>query len=447
MSGGHDLTGKTTISALLRDMPEGTFVLVARGAQGERSIEVDGSSPSRLLVGKSTSCDLVIDDPEVSRRHLAIELVGAQLRVTDLGSTNGTFIDRLRINEVLLSGGETLRLGATTIAVIRKEDGTPRVLASGSSFGRLIGQSRAMRRLYPLCERLAASNVPVMIEGETGTGKEVLAEALHEQGPRAAGPFVVFDCTTVPASLVESELFGAERGAFTGAVRDRPGVFEQADGGTLFIDEIGDLELSLQAKLLRAVERGEVRRVGSDRWLRVDVRILCATRRDLDRQVQEGRFRDDLFHRLAVARVELPPLRLRSADIELLARHFWTQAGAAGAPPEDLLARWAEEPFPGNVRELKNAIWRHIAIGAEAALPEDDAALANARREVRDTDFIDRVIARDPVLAAGRAEVVAEYERRFLERVLERHGGNVSRAAAATGVARRHLQRLRAKSR
>ncbi|NUO53210.1 MAG: sigma 54-interacting transcriptional regulator [Polyangiaceae bacterium] len=428
-------------------MPEGTFVLVARGAHGESSIEVDGGSPSRLYVGKSASCDLVIDDPEVSRRHLAIELVGAHLRVTDLGSTNGTFVDRLRINEVLLSGGETLRLGGTTIAVVRKADGMPRIPAGGSSFGRLLGQSRAMRRLYPLCERLAASNVPVMIEGETGTGKEVLAEALHEQGPRAAGPFVVFDCTTVPASLVESELFGAERGAFTGAVRDRPGVFEQADGGTLFIDEIGDLELSLQAKLLRAVERGEVRRVGSDRWLHVDVRILCATRRDLDRQVQEGRFRDDLFHRLAVARIELPPLRQRSADIEILARHFWTQAGAAGEPPDDVLGRWTEEPFPGNVRELKNAVWRHIAIGAEAALPPDEAEATSARRPLSGTDFIDRVIERDPTLAAGRAEVVAEYERRFLERVLERHGGNVSRAAAATGVARRHLQRLRAKSR
>jgi two-component system, NtrC family, response regulator HydG len=367
--------------------------------------------------------------------------------VTDLGSTNGTFVDRLRINEVLLSGGETLRLGTTTIAVVRRSDGAPRIIASGSSFGRLIGQSRAMRRLYPLCEKLAASTVPVMIEGETGTGKEVLAEALHEQGPRAAGPFVVFDCTTVPATLVESELFGAERGAFTGAVRDRPGVFEQADGGTLFIDEIGDLELSLQAKLLRAVERGEVRRVGSDRWLRVDVRILSATRRDLDRQVQEGRFRDDLFHRLAVARIELPPLRQRTADIEVLARHFWNQAGALGPPPDDVLARWADEPFPGNVRELRNAVLRHIAIGAEAAFSPGDDDDASEARAVPGADFIDRVIASDPALATGRAEVVAEYERRFLERVLERHGGNVSRAAAATGVARRHLQRLRAKSR
>src|SRR5262249_22135835 len=199
-------------------------------------------------------------------------------------------------------------------------------------FGRVLGASREMRRLYPLCERLAASRVPVVIEGETGTGKEILAESLHEAGPRTAAPFAVFDCTAVPANLMESELFGHDRGAITGAVMTRKGILEEADGGTLLIDEIGDLDLQLQPKLLRALERGEVRRVGGDRWLKVDVRILAATRRNLDVEVQEGRFRDDLFHRLAVARIELPPLRERKGDVAVLASHFSEEMGRPRPP-------------------------------------------------------------------------------------------------------------------
>lgn len=179
------------------------------------------------------------------------------------------------------------------------------------SFGRLLGGSPAMRRLYPLCERLAGSTVPIVIEGETGTGKEQLAEALHEQSSRADKPFVILDCTTIAPNLIESELLGHEKGAFTGAMRTREGVFERANGGTLLIDEIGDLPLELQPKLLRAIERGVITRVGGSKPVVVDVRLLAATRRDLDREVQLGRFRDDLFHRIAVARVELPPLRER----------------------------------------------------------------------------------------------------------------------------------------
>ncbi|MGH7270919.1 MAG: sigma 54-interacting transcriptional regulator, partial [Polyangiaceae bacterium] len=194
-----------------------------------------------------------------------------------------------------------------------------------NGFGRMLGRSAEMRRLYPLCARLAQSEVSVVIEGETGTGKEVLAEALHEASLRAAGPFVVFDCAAVAPSLLESALFGHERGAFTGALAQRIGIFEQAHGGTLFIDEIGELDALLQPKLLRAIERGEVQRVGSSRWEKVDVRILAATRRNLDREVHAGRFRDDLFFRLAVVRIELPPLRERHGDVAVLSAHFWGQ--------------------------------------------------------------------------------------------------------------------------
>ena len=282
----------------------------------------DSSRPSSVLVGQSAACDVKLADQEVSRRHLSLDFTDKGLRLTDLGSTNGTFIAGLRIGEAYLVGGEVVRLGATTMRIVRLVSNPGAELPNAASFGAMIGESPEMRRLYPLCARLAASNVPVVIEGETGTGKEVLAEALHQASPRSSGPFVVFDCTAVPPSLLESTLFGHERGAFTGAIAQRRGVFEHADRGTLFVDEIGELDLALQPKLLRAIERGEVQRVGSGAWTRVDVRIIAATRRDLDREVQAGRFRDDLFFRLAVGRVELPPLRRRRGDIAVLARHF-----------------------------------------------------------------------------------------------------------------------------
>jgi DNA-binding NtrC family response regulator len=303
----------------------------------------------------------------------------------------------------------------------------------------MVGESREMRRLYPLCSRLAQSDVPVVIEGETGTGKEVLAESLHEASPRGNGPFVVFDCTAVPPSLLESALFGHERGAFTGALTQRRGVFEQADGGTLFLDEIGDLEISLQPKLLRAIERGEVQRVGSNRWTRQNVRILAATRRNLDRDVQAGRFRDDLFFRLAVGRIDLPPLRRRRGDVAVLTRHFWSAlAGEVRPLSPGLVDRFEDYSWPGNVRELQNAIARHVAVGELPPL--------GMLRAVDDTDdVVERVLARDLPLPRARAEVVEEFERRYLERVLDRHDGNVSRAAAASGIALRYFQLLKAR--
>jgi transcriptional regulator with GAF, ATPase, and Fis domain len=294
--------------------------------------------------------------------------------------------------------------------------------------------------LYPLCERLAAANVPVIIEGETGTGKEVLAESLHERGPRSQAPFVIFDCTSVPAALLESELFGHVRGAFTGAVSSRAGVFEQADGGTLLIDEIGDLDLALQPKLLRAIERTEIRRVGGANVIRTDVRVLAATRRDLDHAVQEGTFRDDLFHRLAVGRIELPPLRERHGDVRMLAEHFCRELGGdPSALDPDMLRRWEQDAWPGNVRELRNAVARYLALGELASNP--------ARHTHRSTheDVIDEALRLELPLSQARERVVAEFERRYVEHMLERSQGVVSHAAKAAGVARRHFQRVRAR--
>jgi DNA-binding NtrC family response regulator len=435
----YDTSALTELSTRVADMPDGTFT-IASAAHPHLRLEIDGSAPRPLLVGKSSACDLVIDDPTVSRRHCALEVVGARLRVTDLGSSNGTTVQGVAIREAFLRGGEALEIGATALVVTRNQAGRNPVVPHATGFGRLLGESRVMRRLYPLCAKLAASRVPLLVEGETGTGKEVLAEAIHEQGPLASAPFIVFDCTAVPATLVESELFGHERGSFTGATGSRKGVFEQADGGTLFVDEIGDLEPALQPKLLRAIERGEIRRVGGDRWTSVNVRVISATRRDLDREIQAGRFRDDLFHRLAVARIELPPLRARVDDIPLLAEHFRRKEGGVDPIPPEVLARWKDESWPGNVRELRNAVARLVALGV-------DARAAGTTADSAPRDVIADVIARNLPLSQARAAVVEEFERRYLEAVLASHGGIVTRAAEASGIARRHFQRLRAKGR
>jgi DNA-binding NtrC family response regulator len=305
-----------------------------------------------------------------------------------------------------------------------------------------------MRRFYPLCEKLANSDVPVIIEGETGTGKEVLAESLHEEGTRKAGPFVVLDCTAVPPNLLEAELFGHERGAFTGAVAARRGVFEQANHGTLLIDEIGELDPMLQPKLLRAIERREVRPIGSNRSISVDVRLLAATRRDLDREVQAGRFRDDLLHRLAVARIELPPLKRRRGDIPLLARHFCKDLnGDERFLTKELLLSWEDHPWQGNVRELRNTVARHVALGelASISFASGDGVPGEASAEPNlSDDFLQHVL--ELPLGEARQKVVEEFERRYVHQLLARHDGNVTRAAQSAGVARRYLQILKART-
>jgi DNA-binding NtrC family response regulator len=428
-------------------------LVVVEGFDAGRDLRLDGEEASRVLVGKGPTADFKLVDPSVSRRHLALEVERGRLRVTDLGSTNGTRLDDHEIVDAYARGGELVRIGSTALKVERLAPSPPGGSARGASgFARVIGASAAMQRLYPLCERLAASSVPVIIEGETGTGKEALAEALHEAGPRAAAPFVVFDCTTVAATLVESELFGHERGAFTGASSTRKGMFELAEGGTLLIDEIGDLDLALQAKLLRAVERSEVRRLGGAKPIKCNVRLLAATRRDLEQEVQKGRFRDDLFHRLAVARIELPPLRKRREDIPLLARHFWGALGGADAGlTREVVEAWADRPWPGNVRELRNAVARRIALGdldastkhPSAGTTGENAAPGEATSgEPADIEMAD-VLAMDLPFPKARRMVLDAFVRRYVTRALAASGGNVAAAAASSGVARRYFQILR----
>ena len=323
-------------------------------------------------------------------------------------------------------------------------------LPSAVRFGRVHGASVVMRRIYPLCEQLAATRIPVLIEGETGTGKELVAEALYEKGG-GHGPFVVFDCTTVSSALIEAELFGHERGAFTGAETTRRGVFEEAHGGTLLIDELGDLELPLQAKLLRVLDRGEVRRVGSNVPITVNVRVLAATRRDLDKAIHAGEFRDDLFHRLAVGRIEVPPLRHRHGDVSILARQFARDFGAREIPQASL-TRFEEYGWPGNVRELRNAVLRYAALGEGSVRMLGEEGL--------------RAPARNPQLAANggatahssleelfalpfavaRRKAQDEFDREYVERVLRQHAGNVTAAARASGVALRYFRLVKARA-
>jgi two-component system response regulator HydG len=423
-------------------------VTVLDGRDRGAVIEVSASAPAAALVGQSAACTLRLTDPEVSRRHLSLAATPLGLEVVDLRSTNGVWVNGVRVREAVLAGGERVTIGGSTLEVAaERHRADPPPEATG--FGRMLGQSPEMRRIYPLLARLAASAPPVVIEGETGTGKELVAESIHEMGPRADGPFIVFDCTAVPANLLESALFGHERGAFTGAVQQKKGVFELAHGGTLFLDEIGDLELALQPKLLRALERSEVGRVGSSRFEKVDVRVIAATRRDLDREVQLGRFRDDLFYRLAITRVELPPLRRRTGDIGFLARQFWRDLGGAGLPlPVALFQRYEEYPWPGNVRELRNAIARRLALGDMVDAPGLSPGLGNAPRpgERRDDEgIIEAILAEDLPLPRARERMVDEFERRYIERVLAKHGGNVTHAAAGSGIARRYFNTIRAR--
>jgi DNA-binding NtrC family response regulator len=434
----NELTGLTT------ERPVHTFALqVMSGPDAGKSFVIDSNREGRVLIGQSPACGVRLVDPTVSRRHVALELVGGALRLSDLGSTNGTWVNGLRVFDVVVTGGERIQIGNTVLGVEPRSD-----LAEPSTdqthFGAFIGASAEIRCLYPTMARIASSTIPVVIEGETGTGKEVLAEAMHDLGSRAAGPFVVFDCTTIAVNLMEATLFGHERGSFTGALAAAPGLFEQADKGTLFIDEIGDLDITLQAKLLRAIERSEVRRIGGKNWLRVDVRIIAATRRDLDREVQSGRFRDDLFFRLAVARIELPPLRRRRKDISLLAAHFWKELGGAPAALSgDLLRRLEDYDWPGNVRELRNAITQKITLG-ELSKPRSPVNPAAGEAPApRAGDPIGAIIDQDLPFPIARDKVLDMFERRYVGRILERHGGNVTHAAHASGIGRRYFQTIR----
>jgi DNA-binding NtrC family response regulator len=400
-----------------------------------------------VRVGSSPSNQIVLEDARVSRHHLEIEAGPGGLRVRDLGSKNGTFYQGSRVDslELPLVGG-VLQLGDSELA-LRPDDAAAAVAPAPpprDRCGRMVGRSPCMRELFALVERVAASSATVLIQGETGTGKELVAEALHELGPRQGGPFVVVDCGGVPHDLIESELYGHLRGAFTGATRDVQGAFQRAHRGTIFLDEIGELALDVQPKLLRALETGSVKPIGAAHPTDVDVRVVAATNRDLAADVKAGRFREDLFYRLSVVHVQVPPLRVRLEDLPLLADVFVRDLGAPPLGPQGLEVL-AAHPWPGNVRQLRNVLDRAAAIsgGGPLRLGAADLELPSARISPSALLGMPYKQAKD--------EMLARFTREYLEALLGRHGGNVSAAAREARIdrnwivalARRHGVRVR----
>lgn len=411
-------------------------VTVVDGVDRGRSVELDTRAGTRILLGKGPACQLILTDPMVSRRHAAFETDGFRLDLSDLGSTNGTFVNDVAIERAHLMGGEVVRVGSSTLRVELRTS-TEAAPAPVARFGRLIGASARMTAVYSVAQRLAASDVPVILEGETGTGKELLAECLHEGGARASAPFIVFDATATPSAQAMAVLFGERGGA--------AGVFELAHGGTLFLDEIGELNPETQGALLRAVERGEIRRIGEPTWTRVNVRVIASTQRNLDKLVEEQKFREDLYYRLVVGRIELPPLRKRGGDVALLAAHFWHHLTGKGDVPASFTARYEGYGWPGNVRELGNALARLAALGPTASLLPARAALVRASPDELSNEPFTEVLTADLAFPQARQRILDAFERAYVERVLAQHCGNVVRAAAASGIARRYFQLIRAR--
>lgn len=424
-------------------VPEPFFLTVVKGPDQGQTFALDGSQPSRVMLGQAPACDIRLSDRTVSRRHVALDVEGGLVRVSDLGSKNGTRVSGVKVVEALVQGGETIQVGSTLFRLDLQPSGKKIPLSSATSWGRTVGASTEMRRLYPLFDKLTLSDVPVIIEGEAGTGKELLAECLHEQGPRSEGPFVVFDCTAVPAQMLETELLGYAPGVRPDARDGRAGVIERAQSGTLLINEVGELDLSLQTQLLRILERRSVCRIGSDKAVGVNLRLVVSTRRDLDREVAAGRFRDELLHRISVARIELPPLRRRKGDVMLLARHFCQELGGSTQMlHHSARLGWDEHSWPGNVRELRTTVARHLALGELAELTAEDRE-ATSEPPVSVDAIIEQALSLP--LGEARQRVVTEFERRYVRRVLDRHSGNVTHAAESAGVARRYFQILKAR--
>ncbi|MDC0676239.1 sigma 54-interacting transcriptional regulator [Sorangium sp. wiwo2] len=393
------------------------------------------SSADRCSLGSDEGNDLVVADPTVSRFHCEIRIDEAGARVRDLKSRNGTAVDGVSVVEAFLRTGSLIRVGKT---VARFEFGTEHnrlPLWDEARFGALSGASAAMRGVFALLARAAERDVTVLLEGETGTGKSQAARSIHERGARREKPFVVVDCGAIHGNLIESELFGHAKGAFTGAAEQRVGAFEEASGGTIFLDEIGELPLDLQPKLLRALEAREIRRVGTNTARTVDVRVIAATHRDLRSEVNAGRFRADLYFRIAVVRIPMPPLRQRPEDIpalldDLLAALHATPEEAAALREPKVITRLKRAAWPGNVRELRNYVEQYLVFRAPP--PVSELAPVNAPPPVD---------ASVPY-AEARDRVLADFERRYFEALLRAHDGKVSRAAAAAGLDRRYLYRL-----
>jgi DNA-binding NtrC family response regulator len=443
-----------------------------------------------VTIGAMEDNDIVLADDTVSRNHCRIWREGEHYLIGDLGSTNGTFVNRVRVREAFLRPDVTIALGKSELRFAPVDERMHIVPSEKQRFGGLIGRNQKMRETYAVLEKIAPTDATVVIEGETGTGKEVVARTLHQSSARRDGPFIVFDCSAIAENLIESELFGHEKGAFTGAINARAGVFELAHGGTVFLDELGELALDLQPKLLRVLEQREVKRVGGSKPQKVDVRVIAATNRDLQKEVREGRFREDLYYRLSVVRVTLPALRERKEDIPLLVRHFLkeghfnrTRSGERKVTQvsREAMDRLHEYDWPGNVRELHNVIERAVSFADTDTievrdLPEHIAAPRAAQPpayRAAEPAPLTSPLARggagtapaathpaagegargEPPRAEGFAEVdgtfkdakerwVASFERDYIAHLLRKNGNNISHAAREADIDRKYFRKL-----
>jgi len=390
-----------------------------------------------LRIGKAPDNDLVLDDDTVSRHHCELTRANDGVHVRDLGSTNGTKVSGARVSEAVVQPGTVLKVGEVEL-VLRPAVRNGEVLPSDKTwFGAAIGKSLAMRTIFGVLERIAGTDATVLLEGETGTGKDVLARAIWTESARAQGPFVVVDCGAVSYSLLESELFGHERGAFTGAVAARQGAFELADGGTVFLDEIGELPIDVQPKLLRVLETREFRRVGGNKTLKSDVRVIAATKRNLQREVTAGKFREDLFFRLAVVPITVPSLRTRREDIPMLVEHILKASGGGLSVSDETMQGLLSHDWPGNVRELRNVLDRAIYMARATGQME----LSMVSLPMTGGTGAGDAFHFDPAKSyrETRAKYDSEFERRYVKWLLSRHSGNVSAAAREAKMDRKHL--------
>jgi transcriptional regulator with GAF, ATPase, and Fis domain len=456
------------------DLRSGTWVTYVGGRPSavrlrRCRVEVIGGPDAGLIrdieatvirIGARRGNDVQLTDAKVSGLHCEIRLDERGYRLRDLDSTNGSYVGGLRINDVYIQPGTQISVGGSRLRFEPLGETVEVELSDRDRFGSMIGRSVKMRELFAKLEKLAPSDATVLITGETGVGKELVAESLHELSPRIQGPFVVLDCGSIPANLIESELFGHERGAFTGATNSYVGAFERAHDGTVFLDEIGELPLALQPKLLRVLESHEVRRIGSSKTVQVNIRVVAATNRDLGVEVNRGRFREDLFYRLAVARVHVPPLRERKDDIPLLIEHILasTPGGENAYIAPDTIDLMMKHDWPGNVRELRNVIERAVLL---SETPAHDSLRRTATPGPRpDVEIADDGTSNPSVTASqpgavmtvpvdvtvpfktAKQDVVTEFERRYISKLLEQHDGNISAAARTAGIDRMSIHKM-----
>jgi DNA-binding NtrC family response regulator len=425
-----------------------------------------------IRIGSMEDNDVVLEDDTVSRYHCKIIQDDTGYVLVDNHSTNGTFINKVRVREGFLKPGCTVAAGQSVLKFNAREEEVQIVPSRADRCGRLIGGNAKMREIYSIIEKIAPTATTVVIDGETGTGKEVVAQTIHDLSPRSKGELVVFDCGAVPPNLIESELFGHEKGSFTGAMMTRTGLFEQADGGTLFLDELGELPLDLQPKLLRALEQREVRRVGAAKAQKVDVRIIAATNRNLEDEVRAGRFRQDLFYRLSVVRLHLPALRDRPDDIPVLVQSFLDNGSYNRGPggqqrvrgiSREALAALQAYAWPGNVRELVNVIERAVSFCSHQVIERSD--LPDFARHSRPATGANPTVKRMPTAPAAALSAtppqtpdellgegvtfkdakerwVATFERDYIVQTLKRNTGNISHAARAADIDRKYFRKL-----